>query len=183
MNILKRVRAAGERLVNAGTTASQAPSIQPPPASGSRPVVRGRARPVIQHVWQEKHWLCRTGLLQGGIPCAEYSGFYQTAGGRKFQGAIIQTEHEIKPYVFNPPLDDIQTYTGHYYCFRPTSSNMFFVHTLEVPRSVDEAIVNIEEFFSDLEKRAGWPRQTTQGIVRVKARPMEKSNEAERLVR
>jgi len=132
-------------------------------------VVRVRAK--IQHLakWQEKRWDRRDGLLPGGIRATQYSGFYQTGGGRKWPGYVVATDNVIEPYILNPPLEDIRIHTNHDQCFRPRGEGRYFVHLERVPQSVDEAIVNVEELLNECEVKAGWPRSVAQHIARVVA--------------
>ena len=167
-----------KRVVARAQGNSQPWSSQPPtsfpaasaPLAGPRRVVRGRARVKPLKKWQESRWFCRAGLLPGGIPGAEYSGFYRTPRGRKYQGVIVETEHEVKPYIFEPPRDDIEQYAGHGACFRDSNSGWYWVHLLNRPRSVDEAILNIEALLEEVERKAGWPRVVAQPLLRVRAR-------------
>lgn len=149
------------------------PVSQPPvsfPAPLPRPVVRVRAKAQYVNKWQEKRWVCRAGLLPGGIPGAEYLGFYQTLGGRKWQGLVVETLHGIEPFILNPPLEEIEQHTSHKACFRPRGKELYFVHMSNKPRSVDEAIVNIEVFLNELEQKARWPKCVVRPVVRVTAR-------------
>lgn len=108
--------------------------------------------------------------MNGGIPATEYSGFYRTAGGRKWTGFIVQTNLGIEPYIFKPPREEIERLTEHGPCFRSRGQDVFFVHLANVPASVDEAILNIEAFLNDLEQKARWPSLATGPVLRVRAR-------------
>lgn len=131
--------------------------------------MRVRAKVQLMKKWQESRWVCRAGLLPGGIPGAEYSGFYRTPGGRKYQGLIVESEHEVRPYIFEPPLQEIEQHAGHAACFRDPNAGWYWVHLLNHPKSVDEAIVNIEALLQEVEARAGWPRIIAQPLYRIKA--------------
>jgi len=195
MNILRKILGIGRRLVQVDRPArvvvrlgaglgqspvrqvvgsnGPVPISQPPvpfPSGQLRRVVRIRAKALYVNKWEEKRWVRRSGLLRGGIPALEYSGFYQTAGGRKWPGFIVETVHGVEPFIFKPPLEDIETYTTHKPCFRPRGKEMYFVHTADTPRSVDEVIVNIEVFLNELEQKAGWPKLVVSPVVRVTAR-------------
>lgn len=121
-----------------------------------REVTVRRARPTVRHAWQEKNWQVRKGLLNGGIPGKEYVGFYSTPNGKKFQGMITESEEAIEAFILNPPLDAIERYTDHIRCFWTTEKeDVYFVHMVPEPESVDGAILTIENFLMECEARAG----------------------------
>lgn len=158
------------RLLRVVSHAGNQPVSQPPaPFSSLRPVVRVQAKPLVVDKWEEKRWVRKSGLLPGGIPAFEYAGFYQTAGGRKWRGLVVQSNDEVTPYILQPPLDAIARLTSHKWCFRERNG-IHFVHLANAPRSVDEAIVNIEAFLNELEQAAGWPKLAESPVVRVTAR-------------
>lgn len=167
MEIMNSLLRLGRRLASAGPSQQ----VNQPPAVplAARAVNRVRAKPQHLAKWQEKNWSCRAGLLPGGVPAAEYSGFYQTRGGRKLRGLIVEAQRGITPYALDPPLEDIRKHTGHDVCFR-RRDGMFFVHLTNPPRSVDEAILNIENLLNECEAKARWPKLATAPVVRVIAK-------------
>lgn len=166
MNI-RQIFAAGKRLarLRAFGPRSGQPALH---SAGRVRQVRARARATRR--WEELGWVCRTGLLPGGVPAAQYSGFYQTACGRKFQGLVIETAQNVEPYIVGPPLDDIRLHTGHDPCFRPRPDGLHFVHLGSLPRTADEAIVNVEALLNECAQRAGWRSVAIPKVTRAIAR-------------
>ena len=183
MNILRGIASIGRRLALSNGVQPPAPFSSPvsyPPSLPPvqlRHVVSCRAKPLLLKTWQERHWEVTTGLTQGGIPGALYTGFYLTAGGRKYRGLLVETASKVEPYIFNPPKEDIRVFTGHERCFWPAKDKfsqlegIYFVHLASgYARSVDEAILNIEDFLNELERSAGWPKLVSSPVAYATAK-------------
>lgn len=113
-----------------------------------------RAKPEAVPLWQQRRWLVSDGLLQGGVRGRQYQGFYYTAAGRKFQGLIVESDDgQITPYMVAPPLEDIGKHTSHVPCFRQRGS-IYLVHLARNPKTVDEAMGNIEALLNEVEQKA-----------------------------
>lgn len=116
-----------------------------------QPVAPVLIQPPLRGAWQEKGW---TRKLNAGS--ATYSGQYIVNNkllGQKqhFQGRIEVANHEIIPFVADPPTGLSSHPKGP--CFSMVSPGWFRVHWHRPPNNVDDAILYVERVLNEVLNR------------------------------
>jgi hypothetical protein len=105
-------------------------------------VVKATAGPV----WIDKGWL--------KISATTYAGYFDVPGRGRWSGKVkMGSTGFLGTYILNPPV--VVRNHEKWHCFSHQGDGWYNVHMAKKPRTIDEAILNVERILNEAYRRGG----------------------------